>query len=190
MPRVITEAEFEDLYRATAHDVFAYVRRRTGSEAEEIVAETYTVAWRRRADLPTPMLRRAWLFGVARTLLLAEVRRQHRERMVAFEAARSVSLPTSQQPDGGRGTEIVSAALARLPPAQRELLRLVTWEGLTPAELSVALGIRPGAARVRLHRARQALAADPQIRALIDQADLVQGEGRARANRISAAPRG
>ena len=45
-------------------------------------------------------------------------------------------------------------ALARLTPGDREVLLLVTWEGLTPAETAIALGIPPGTARSRLHRAR------------------------------------
>jgi RNA polymerase sigma-70 factor, ECF subfamily len=63
----------------------------------------------------------------------------------------------------------MAAAVDRLGPADREVLRLVAWEGLTPAELAVALGVRPGTARVRLHRARRALAADPAVRALVEE---------------------
>ena len=62
----------------------------------------------------------------------------------------------------------MAAALERLSPSQAELLRLVGWEGLTPAELAVVLGVRPGTARVQLHRARQALAADPEVREFIE----------------------
>jgi RNA polymerase sigma-70 factor, ECF subfamily len=65
----------------------------------------------------------------------------------------------------------MAAALGRLSETDREILRLVAWEGLTPAELAVAMGARPGTARVRLHRARRALASDPQVRALIEEAD-------------------
>ncbi|HEY3908251.1 MAG TPA: sigma-70 family RNA polymerase sigma factor [Streptosporangiaceae bacterium] len=45
-------------------------------------------------------------------------------------------------------------ALARLTPGDRDVLLLVTWEGLTPAQAAIALGIPPGTARSRLHRAR------------------------------------
>ena len=47
------------------------------------------------------------------------------------------------------------AALGVLSPSERELLLLVAWEGLTPTEAAQALGISQGAARIRLHRARQ-----------------------------------
>jgi DNA-directed RNA polymerase specialized sigma24 family protein len=51
------------------------------------------------------------------------------------------------------------AALAALRDDDQEILRLVAWDGLAPAELAVALGCSPNAARTRLHRARSRLAA-------------------------------
>lgn len=171
MERIVTAAEFEDLYRATARDVFTYVRRRTASDAEEIVAEAYAVAWRRRVDLPPPMLRRAWLFGVARTLLLAHGRRQQREEGVLQELA-TLPVHEPQIESSEHTVRVMATALTRLAPAHRELLRLVAWEGLTPAELAVTLGIRPANVRLRLHRARQALARDPEVLALIDGASV------------------
>lgn len=163
----MTAAEFEQLYRATARDVFSYVRRRTSADAEDLVAETYAVAWRRRADLPAPMLRRAWLFGVARTLLRAQVREQRTQADLVRQLATQRELD-AEPPELGAVHPEVTAALARLGPEAREILQLVTWEGLTPAELAVVLGVRPGTARVRLHRARQAFAADPGIQAHLE----------------------
>lgn len=166
----ITSSEFERLYLATVRDVLGYVGRRTSGEADDLVAEVYAVAWRRRKDLPPPMLRRAWLFGVARTLLKADGRRHREERELAEELARPPHDAQSVESEGsGRTAVVMAAALARLGPADREVLQLTTWEGLTPAELAVALGVRPGAARVRLHRARRALAADPAVRALVEE---------------------
>ncbi len=188
MGRPINAAQFEDLYRATAKDVFTYVRRRVTDDAEEIVAETYAIAWRRQAGMPASPFRRAWLFGIARTLVLAEHRRQLRERNTVRDATRIVAAPVHAA--GGNGEpaddetysaspqtlseapcrdDVLEAALERLTPMQREILRLTAWECLTPGEVAVALGVKPGVARVRLHRARQALAADPQVRALAER---------------------
>ena len=83
----ITAEEFEKLYGTTARDVLAYVRRRTSADVEDLVGEVYAVAWRRRSDLPAAMLRRAWLFGVARKLLQAEGRQQQRETELLSELA-------------------------------------------------------------------------------------------------------
>jgi RNA polymerase sigma-70 factor (ECF subfamily) len=53
----------------------------------------------------------------------------------------------------------VIRALAQLPDRDRELLMLVAWEGLEPAQLARVLGVSRGTANVRLHRARRRLAA-------------------------------
>jgi RNA polymerase sigma-70 factor (ECF subfamily) len=108
----------------------------------------------------------AWLFGVARRLLDADARRRRRAGELTRELGATEPMPAG--PSGGRAAPVVTAALSRLAPGDREVLRLVGWEGLTPAELAVALGVRAGTARVRLHRARRALAADPEVRALVD----------------------
>lgn len=165
MGRPLTPEEFEQLHRDTAADVFAYLRRRDSGDAEDLVAEVYAVAWRRRADLPAPMLRRAWLFGVANRILHAHWRRLRQLRDATHELA--LRPPDAVAGHPSEAAAVVAAALDRLPASDREILRLVTWEGLTPAELAIALGVRPGTARVRLHRARQAFAADPDVQAHI-----------------------
>ena len=164
MAREITTDEFEQLYRATSAELFGYVRRRSSVDPEDLVAEVYAVAWRRRAALPAPLLRRAWLFGTARRLLLAEARTRGRQELIPP----SIAEPAEPAGPADLALEhVVARALARLRPDEREVVQLVEWERLTPAEVAVVLGIRPGAARVRLHRARQALAADSELRALV-----------------------
>lgn len=167
MGRSVTEQEFEELYRATVGDLIAYLRRRGASDAENVAAEVYAIAWRRRTDLPAPMLRRAWLFGAAAKVLQAEHRRRVREREAGAEHARL----DGATPDDAQSTttETMVAAIGRLSPGHQEVLRLIEWERLTPAELATALGVRAGTARVRLHRARMALAADPAVRALVEE---------------------
>lgn len=168
MARTITPEEFEALYRAVAPELFGYLRRRGSVDADDLVAEVFTTAWRRRAELPSAPLRRAWLFGAARRLLLAAGRRaQQDQETVAHLATHPVEHAADHAADHAAAEQVVLAALARLSPDERELIQLVEWERLTPTEIAVALGVRPGTARVRLHRARQALASDPQIQALV-----------------------
>ncbi|MFC5727286.1 MULTISPECIES: RNA polymerase sigma factor [Nocardioides] len=165
MNRIISSDEFEQLYRTTVRDVFGYVQRRSAGDAENLVAEVYAVAWRRRSDLPPSVLRRAWLFGVARTLVASDARRHAMEEVALTEAGANAGAPVPHR----ESTEVIAAvrvALARLPDSHREVLQLVEWERLRPAELAIALGVRPGTARVRLHRARRALAQDPRVQAL------------------------
>ena len=73
----ISPTEFETLYRANAANILGYLRRRgAGDDAQDLLSETFLVAWRRREALPAPDLQRAWLFSTARRLRLAH-QRQH-----------------------------------------------------------------------------------------------------------------
>jgi len=167
MGMTITAEEFEQLYRSTAPQLFAYLRRRTSIEVEDLVADVFVTAWRRRSELPTPDLRRAWLFGAARRVLLAECRRRRHQHEVVGQLL--VEPDPGFDGDDQRNREVVAAALGRLRSDDRELIQLIEWERLSPAEVAVVLGIRPATARVRLYRARQALAADPELGALIER---------------------
>ena len=166
MARPLTPEGFEELYRSTAPSLYGYLRRQTILDCEDLVAEVYATAWRRRTDLPAAGLRRAWLFGVARNLVLAEQRRWGREQLAAELAAR-LPGPEGATLDDDLAAD-VAAALERLRPDDRELVQLVEWEGLSPAEVAIVLGVRPGTVRVRLHRARRLLASDPDLRAAVE----------------------
>lgn len=149
-------ARFELLYRANAAPVLAYLRRRTGDQEAvfDLAAEVFTVAWRRLPEVPEPAL--PWLLGVARRVLANHHRSTHRRlalmRRLAQEPPRAVeALPVAD----GR----VRGALQQLSEADREVVLLVGWDGLAPAEAAVVLGLHPATARTRLHRARQRLQA-------------------------------
>ena len=158
--------EFEQLYRATAPLLFGFLRRRGVADAEDLVAETFTIAWRSRSRLTEPEHRKAWLFGTARRLLLADFRQRGHEHELGELLARHPEAISDTADQQRRRT--VLEALARLRDEDRELILLIEWERLTPSETAQVLGITPGAARVRLHRARQCLAADRELQALFE----------------------
>jgi RNA polymerase sigma-70 factor (ECF subfamily) len=151
-------ARFEQLYRSAGPSVLAYALRRTDPEtAEEVVADTFLVVWRRLDELPSDPL--PWLYGVARKVVANQRRAAiRRDRLVARAASDVRGDPA---PLDGE----VLAALARLPEPDRELLMLVAWEGLAPSEAARVLGCSANACRIRLHRARRRLdrtLADPR----------------------------
>lgn len=150
----------EDLFRRHESAVFAYVRRRAPEDVvDDIVAETFLVAWRRLDDVPEPAL--PWLFGVARRVLSTHRRGDRRRRELGSRLAvtQSMSLPAWSED----GEERAVAALAALPEKDREALMLIAWEGLTPKQAAIVLDEPAGRFRVRLHRAKR------RIKALLAQ---------------------
>ncbi|MEV5598367.1 sigma-70 family RNA polymerase sigma factor [Streptomyces sp. NPDC052496] len=153
---------FADAYRAHYWAVSRFVARRLDSgqadDVEEVVAEVFSTAWRRRAELPPSPL--PWLYGVARNCLSNTVRgfgryRRLLHRLGNHEAAHR--RQTVDSPDAERPGSWVHEALERLSPADQEVLRLTAWEELTLQELSVTLDCSQSAAAMRLHRARNRL---------------------------------
>jgi RNA polymerase sigma-70 factor (ECF subfamily) len=152
---------FEDLARGLVEPLRRFLVRRTDpATADDVLADTLLVCWRRYDDLPAEPL--PWAYGVARNCLANAERGERRQRRLAVRVA-SVSRP-DVVPDPAdalgnqAGDEAVTAALAELRPAEAELLRLWAWEQLGPGEIGVVLGITPNAASIRLHRAREKLA--------------------------------
>jgi RNA polymerase sigma-70 factor (ECF subfamily) len=148
---------FRAVYDANYHRILGFALRRVqAADAADVVAETFLVAWRRLDEVPEGEAARLWLYGTARRVLANHARAaRRRERL----AARLDELPEPpDDPTAGSDELGVAAALARLRPADRELLALAAWEELAPAEIAVVLGRSAGAVRIGLLRARRRLA--------------------------------
>ncbi len=150
---------FTDLYHDNYRTLLAYARRRVDEQtADEVVADTLLVAWRRRDEVPEGF-ERAWLFGVARNTILTAARSARRLTRLR-DKMRSTILP----PWAACASEISDRASALLPALQslretdREILMLVAWEEMSHAEIGEAMGISPNAVAIRVHRARKRLA--------------------------------
>ncbi len=152
---------FTACWRRDAPRVAAYARRHAPrARVEDIVAETFAVAWRRWHDVPDPQL--PWLIGTARNLLaedrraLSRVQKLH-DRVGLLEAV--TRHDTEDVAETAFSREHALRALAALTEDQREALLLVAWDGLCIVEAAEVLGLRPGAFRARLHRGRAVLEA-------------------------------
>jgi RNA polymerase sigma-70 factor (ECF subfamily) len=147
---------FETAYRELYEPICGYALRRVREpeDAAEVIAETFATLWRRFDRCPQGAELRPWLFGVARRVI-ANQRRGERRRTALGErlAANVAPAPVQQEEPPSE----LSRAFASLSDSDRELLSLVAWEGLTPKELSVALGTSTAVVRLRLHRARKRL---------------------------------
>jgi RNA polymerase sigma-70 factor (ECF subfamily) len=151
-------ARFDTLFTEHQRQVLAYAMRRTQTpaDAEDVAAETFTIAWRKLDSIPTdaPL---PWLYAVARRVL-ANHRRGlgRRQRLAALLRVDDVATPLHAGED--RDTPAF-AALGSLAPADQEILRLVAWEELGNQGIAAVLGITPNAVAIRLHRARARFAA-------------------------------
>lgn len=151
---VMSPGQYEQLVVRTYGAVSAYAARRVGRErAEDIVSETFLIAWRRRSAIPEPPL--PWLYGVARKVIANELRTTERKRRLVDRIA---SLATEVADPPSVGDPAVARALRRLSDPEREALLLVAWEGLNPAEAAIAAGCSTATFRVRLHRAKKRFA--------------------------------
>ncbi|MCJ7724837.1 MAG: sigma-70 family RNA polymerase sigma factor [Acidimicrobiia bacterium] len=149
-----SEERFRAMFAQYHPAIYGYAARRVGRvDANDVAAETFTIAWRRIRRVPNEPATLPWLYGVARNVVANLDRSRRRsERLVAKQAAYAGSESAVETvPD-------VVAALDRLQDDDKEILLLAAWEGLSPAEIGKAIGCSSNAAAVRLHRARGRLA--------------------------------
>lgn len=154
---------FASLYHAARPRLLAYALRRTASpeDAADVIAETFTIGWRRFDDVPDGEASVLWLYATARRVIANHGRRvQHRSRLVELIGS-NLATGIASQLDPADDVAIESTlALARLSDNERELLMLAGWEGLDSTQLGCVLGCSASAARVRLHQARVHLKAE------------------------------
>lgn len=138
------------LYESYADAVHRYALRRSDREtADEVTAQVFMVAWRRRTAVPEQAL--PWLYGVARKAL-ADQRRGTARRSRLNERLRGEV--TEQAPGPELLDDELARALRALSRDDREAVLLRYWEELEPAQIAQAMGCTRAAIAVRLHRAR------------------------------------
>jgi len=156
-PRAASHSEerFRAMFARHHPAIYGYAARRVGRvDANDVAAETFAVAWRKLRGVPEEPATLPWLYGVARKVVSNLERSRRRAGRLAAKQASQAGVDTAVEmvPD-------VLDALGQLRDADREILLLAAWEGLTPREIGAAVGCSPNAAAVRLHRARSRLVA-------------------------------
>jgi RNA polymerase sigma factor (sigma-70 family) len=156
-------ALFADFYRRHHRAVCDFCRRRLAIDLiDDVVAETFLVAWRRRADVPAEDdAALVWLYGVAYRVMGHQWRSTARRRRLDGRLRSVVHRPASGGDESvlyGVEYHLVLEAAGRIAPTDAEMLRLVAWEQLCVADVAAVLGITPNAVNQRLHRARRNLA--------------------------------
>ncbi|MEU4550001.1 RNA polymerase sigma factor [Nonomuraea dietziae] len=157
---------FEAFYRRHIDAVMRFVVRRVNDPhlAADLTADIFLAALdSAHTYRPGRGSEIAWLYGVARNVVSAQLRRTAREAQLTSRVA---GRRLMDDDDLGRMVEKIDAerqmrhaleAMRDLPEGERAVLELVAIDQLSVAEAAAALGIRQVTARVRLHRARRAL---------------------------------
>ena len=174
-PTVARRRRFEALYVEHYATICAYVLRRLAhspAEAPDVVADVFAVAWRRLDAVPVGDEARLWLYGVARrTVADHERTRRRRSRLIHRLTWEAKARPSSGGQPGGNVNGLTEA-IERLPERDREVLRLVLWEGCSHAEAAEVMACSIHAVALRLSKARSRLRADPLIAAQLRSVDL------------------
>lgn len=152
-----TEHRFTQLFHAHYGAVYRYVLCRSDHQtADEVAAETMTIAWRRIRDVPAGEdSALPWLLGVARRVLANTARSGRR---AALLSERLTAQPAPAAPDIAdtiAERQQVLSALGHLAERDQEAMKLIGWDGLSVAQAATVLGCSRGALAVRLHRARR-----------------------------------
>jgi RNA polymerase sigma factor (sigma-70 family) len=161
--RSIDEPEaFATLFDRHATAVHRYLGRRVGELADDLLSETFLIAFRRRAAYrPERVEVRPWLIGIATNLLHGHARAERRRYRAL---ARAAAEPEPAGADPGDSTDRLAAqalrgplaaALAGLKAPDRDALLLLAWGQLSYEEIAAVLDIPVGTVRSRLHRARR-----------------------------------
>ncbi|QGQ20717.1 sigma-70 family RNA polymerase sigma factor [Cellulomonas sp. JZ18] len=151
------DALLRAVHAAHAAELHRYVARMTDEgRAQDVVQETLLRAWRHPDVLTRPEGSvRAWLFTVARNLVVDDVRSAHRRRELATDR-----VPDSATADGTQrvlDAWLVADALDGLSPEHRAVVVGAYYGGRSVAELAAEHGVPPGTVKSRMHYALRAL---------------------------------
>jgi len=162
------------LYDRYCAMLYRYAYRRLGpsGSAEDVVADAFVVAFRKRGGYDLSKAdARPWLFGI----LTKEIARRRRSEEARYRALGRAGTDEQVHEFADRVVAAVAAqavrgeltaALAGLRPAERDVLLLIAWGELSYEEVAESLNIKIGTVRSRLHRARQ------QLRAVLKTRDI------------------
>jgi RNA polymerase sigma-70 factor (ECF subfamily) len=159
-------AEFERLYRANVDTIMGYFARRSRDPhvVADLTSDTFVAVIAAFGTFdPRRGTARAWMFGIARHVYAShcEAHSQQQHKLERLAGRRELAPDQVEELldriDAERAGRDLITGLARLPERDRAVIELVDIAGLRPKEAAVALGLTPGAVRMRLLRSRARL---------------------------------
>ncbi|WP_433222468.1 RNA polymerase sigma factor [Microtetraspora malaysiensis] len=153
------EASFTSMFQKHYEAVLRYAWRRVGpADAADVAAETFKIAWEKYdrvpQDQPLP-----WLYTTARNLTLNLIRRDNRRDAIADSLSEGLTRHGAEEDHAATlaARQAALAALNSLSDGDRELVLLMSWEGLDLRQAAAVVGCSRSTAAMRLHRIRRRL---------------------------------
>lgn len=167
MVQADAQAAFADAFERHRHGLHAFLVGRTSDRevAGDLLQETFLRLWRRWDEVAVldESRQRAWLFTVARNLVVDGYRADATRRATLESLAHQTSRAEATEPDTATLAEArddldrLDEAIARLPEEHRVILSMRVVAGLNSREIGDALDLPPGTVRAKLHEARARL---------------------------------
>jgi RNA polymerase sigma-70 factor (ECF subfamily) len=150
---------FTRFFCETNRRAFAFALQLAGNrdDAMDIVQEAYLRLHGRWAECERPDKAVAWLYTIVRNLAIDHLRWRARRAEAGIDDSLHASAQQGPEEDAARNQRMrrLWAAIAGLPPEQREILLLRDWHGLNYSEVAEVLGLSIGTVSSRIHHARQ-----------------------------------
>ena len=152
---------FEELVRRTARLVYARAVLETGDRhwAEDLVQETFLIAWQKIRQVTEPAGFRPWLLKVLHSCVVDSIRREGRKKRSGPRAASDevlrladASPPPNQSAESREERERALSVLRSLPEEYRQVLTLRYLAGADYETISRQLALTNGSLRGLLHR--------------------------------------
>ncbi|GAA2431743.1 RNA polymerase sigma factor [Actinomadura vinacea] len=151
---------FGELFRRHSPRLHAYIKRRLGPAlADDLVSETFTIAFRKRERFDGRAEFSAWLWGIASNLIA----KHHRQETRMYRAFARTGVDPAEDGVAERASDRASAAalgprlakaLAALNAQERNALLLLAWGEMSYAEIATTLDLPLGTVKAKIHRAR------------------------------------
>jgi RNA polymerase sigma-70 factor (ECF subfamily) len=154
-------AAVRTLYDEHAAVLWRYAMRLTGdrARAEDVVQETLLRAWQHpEVAEDSERSARAWLFTVARNMIIDERRSSRfRNEVSLLDGSAVPEQASSDEVNSALDRMLLSEALAQLSPDHRAVIRRSYYLGWTTTQIADDLGIAEGTVKSRLHYAVRAM---------------------------------
>jgi RNA polymerase sigma-70 factor, ECF subfamily len=160
LPHDRSGEELRQLYRRYSGELFGFACNALGDRevAEEVVQDVFASLWRHAGDYDAGRASvRTWLYSIARNRVVDARRRAAVRPGLAPADAAEPAEELDRELEQAVLRWQVAAALARLSPDHREVIRLSHWGGLSLREIAERKGIPLGTAKSRAYYALQSL---------------------------------